>query len=126
MMYYDLEAWKISITLAEEIYMQTRRFPKEELFGLISQMRRAVVSIPSNIAEGSARQSSRENIRFLQIARGSLAELETQVELASRIGFLPEENFQKIRSLLTRTGKLLNGLALRADTRLREAESDNF
>ena len=121
MMYYDLEAWKVSMDLAQKIYELTAAFPKEELFGICSQMRRAAVSIPSNIAEGSARQSAKDNVRFLKIAAGSLAELETQVVLAQRIGFLSSENAEHLKELLSRCGRLLGGLATYAQRRLSES-----
>ena len=121
MMYYDLEVWKVSMDLAQKIYELTAAFPKEELFGICSQMRRAAVSIPSNIAEGSARQSAKDNVRFLKIAAGSLAELETQVVLAQRIGFLSSENAELLKELLSRCGRLLGGLATYTQRRLSES-----
>jgi len=86
--YRDLEVWQIGLDLVETIYRHTGGFPKSELFGLSAQMRRAAVSIPSNIAEGQARSSSKEFLHFLSIALGSLAELSTQLELASRLGYM--------------------------------------
>jgi four helix bundle protein len=83
----DLDVWRLGVELAETVYRVTARFPKAELFGLTSQMRRAAVSIPSNIAEGRARNSTREFLHFLSISRGSLAELETQLELAIRLDY---------------------------------------
>src|SRR5579863_8707943 len=83
----DLDVWHLGLELAETVYRCTARFPKAELFCLTSQMRRAAVSIPSNIAEGRARNSSREFLYFLSISRGSLAELETQLELAIRLDY---------------------------------------
>jgi four helix bundle protein len=82
----DLEVWRLGLDLVETIYRCTAEFPKSEIFALSAQMRRAAVSIPSNIAEGQARSSSKEFLRFLSIAIGSLAELATQLELASRLG----------------------------------------
>jgi four helix bundle protein len=83
----DLDVWRLGLDLAEAVYQCTSSFPKHELFGLTAQMRRAAVSIPSNIAEGRARSSTKELLQFLAIARGSLAELETQFELAIRLGY---------------------------------------
>ena len=83
----DLDVWRLGVELAETVYRVTARFPKAELFGLTSQMRRAAVSIPSNIAEGRARNSSRGFLYFLSVSRGSLAELETQLELAIRLDY---------------------------------------
>jgi four helix bundle protein len=87
----DLDVWHLGVELAETVYRVTARFPKSELFALTSQMRRAAVSIPSNIAEGRARDSSREFLHFLAISRGSLAELETQIELAIRLDYTDSE-----------------------------------
>jgi four helix bundle protein len=86
-----LKAWKESIVLVEHIYEATRSFPKEELFGLVSQMRRAAVSVPANIAEGSARQGTKELLQFLSIASASLSELDTHVEIAIRLGYLQND-----------------------------------
>jgi len=86
----DLEVWKQSMDLVDEIYRLTRHFPTEELYALVSQMRRAAVSVPSNIAEGAARGGKREFIQFLSIALGSLSELETQVLIAQRQGYLED------------------------------------
>src|ERR1700691_3577747 len=87
----DLDVWNLGVELAETVYRVTARFPKSELFALTAQMRRAAVSIPSNIAEGRARDSTREFLRFLAISRGSLAELETQLELAIRVDYSDSE-----------------------------------
>lgn len=87
----DLAAWREAMTLAETVYRQTASFPREEAYGPTSQMRRAAVSIPSNIAEGAGRNSSRELFQFLGITCGSLAELDTQFELAVRLGYLSAE-----------------------------------
>jgi four helix bundle protein len=85
--YRDLEVWRLGLDLVETIYRCTAGFPKNEIYGLAAQMRRAVVSIPSNIAEGQARSSSKEFLHFLSFSLGSLAELETQLELTSRLGY---------------------------------------
>jgi four helix bundle protein len=89
--YRDLEVWRLGLDLVETIYRCTAEFPKSETYGLSAQMRRAAVSIPSNIAEGQARSSSKEFLHFLSIALGSLAELETQIELANRLGYMEAE-----------------------------------
>ena len=86
----ELKVWQESMTLVEEIYSLTSFFPKNEQFGLINQMRRAVISIPSNIAEGSGRNGKAEFIRFLYISLGSLSELETQIEIAYRLKYVEE------------------------------------
>jgi four helix bundle protein len=88
----DLVIWREGVSLAERIYQKTDRFPKSELYGLVSQMRRAAVSIPSNIAEGYRRRHAKEFQQFLSIALGSLGELETQVILSCRFQYLPLDN----------------------------------
>ncbi|MBD1399542.1 four helix bundle protein [Pelovirga terrestris] len=103
-----LEAWKLSMRLVKAIYDMTAHFPIEERFGLSQQMRRAAISIPSNIAEGAARYGSKEYAHFISIARGSLAELDTQVKIAVMLGFLPSEN--SVGELSDRVGRLLTGL----------------
>lgn len=84
----DLEAWKFSINFVTEIYELTKSFPKEEIYGLTNQIRRSAVSVPSNIAEGSARQTDKEFLQFLYIAIGSLAELETQLIIANNLHYI--------------------------------------
>ena len=88
----DLDVWKKSIEIITEIYSITANFPNEEKYGIVSQIRRAAVSIPSNIAEGCARYSDKENIRFLDIASGSLAELETQLIISKNLGFIESDD----------------------------------
>ncbi len=95
--------------LVEEVYRVTATFPPHELYGLVSQMRRAAVSIPSNIAEGAARDGNREFAHFLSIARGSISELDTQYQLATRLGFAKPES-PHIDELIERTSKLISGL----------------
>lgn len=95
--------------LVEVIYRVTATFPSQEQFGLVSQMRRAAVSVPSNLAEGAARDGSREFARFLSIARGSLSELDTQYQIAIRLGY-GEPDPMQVEALLERTSKLITGL----------------
>ena len=104
-----LEAWKSAMELVEVIYRVTAMFPSQEQYGLVSQMRRAAVSVPSNLAEGAARDGSREFARFLAIARGSLSELDTQYQIAIRLGFVKSDQNQ-IEPLMERTSKLVSGL----------------
>ena len=108
--YRDLTAWKKAMVLVGEIYRISRNFPKEELFGLMSQIRRAVVSIPSNIAEGHQKLSRKEYQYFLGNARGSLAEIETQVLIARDLGYLGESEMNDILNLSAELGRVLNGL----------------
>lgn len=104
----DLIAWQLGMRLAKAIYQTTRLMPRSEQFGLTNQMRRAAVSIPSNIAEGYARQSRLDYTKFLRIARGSLAELSTQFELSIDLEMLTRE--QTITNLLAETDRVLQGL----------------
>lgn len=104
----DLEAWKQSMDLVDAVYRTTKTFPAEELYGLTNQMRRAAVSIPSNIAEGAARASKKEFTQFLYIALGSLSELETQTTISKRLGYLGQEGELLHRTETAR--KLLLGL----------------
>ena len=89
--YRELKVWRLAMELAEEVYKLCTEFPKHEVYGLTSQLQRAAVSVPSNIAEGQARNSSKEFGHFLSIARGSLAEMETQIMLAQRLNYLTAE-----------------------------------
>ena len=96
----DLDIWKESIELTKKIYLITKNFPKEEIYGLTSQIRRSCISIPSNIAEGSARNHDKEFIQFLYISLGSLAELDTQLIISKEIGYTDiifDEDITKIR-----------------------------
>jgi len=108
--YADLVAWQRAVTLAESVYRTTEVMPREEQFGLTSQMRRAAVSIPSNIAEGQGRRTDREFLRMLSIAHGSLRELETQVLLATRLHFLRTDACESVLKQCQEVGRLLNGL----------------
>ncbi len=103
----DLEAWKKSIELVTEIYKLTQNFPEEERFGLSSQIRRAAISIPSNIAEGCARSTDKDTLRFLDIALGSCAELETQLIIAESLGFIL---LKDIESKINHVIALISGL----------------
>ena len=103
-----LEAWKVAMDLVKEIYHITGQFPGDENFGLISQMRKAAVSIPSNIAEGAGRVSPKEFANFLRIAIGSLSELETQYEVVKRLNYNTKS--QTIINTIDRAGRLLKGL----------------
>lgn len=108
--YRDLQVWKRSILLVKSVYIATSQFPRDEVYGLRSQMRRAAVSIPSNIAEGQARLSQKEFLRFLSNARGSLAELETQVTLSFELGLFEKPLLGTLMEECEEIGRMLNGL----------------
>ena len=108
--YKDLIAWQKGMELVAAIYDATEGFPSHEQFGLSSQLRRAAVSIPSNIAEGRAHYSNRDFVRFLRHARGSLAEIETQVLIAQQRQFLSAEGTTKLTQQLDELGRILSGL----------------
>jgi len=97
----DLEVWRMSIEMVTKIYTLTRSFPKEELYGLTNQMRRAAVSVPSNIAEGAGRNSTKELLQFLYFSTGSLSELETQIIIAHNLGYLNNEQKQDIENIIS-------------------------
>lgn len=102
-----LEVWKKSKELCLFIYDITKKFPKEELYGLTSQIRRAVISIPSNIAEGYAKSSIKEQIKFIEISYGSYYELNTQIEIAFDLHYIDKNNYDKFLILFNEVGKLL-------------------
>jgi four helix bundle protein len=107
--YRDLDVWKQSRLLVKSVYQLTKTFPKEEQFGLTNQLRRAAISVPSNIAEGSGRNHSKDSTQFFFIARGSLYEIETQLIIASDLDFLSDSQLQEVLVQVTRCKKLLNG-----------------
>ena len=106
----DLKVWQYAIDLVTEIYQITRNFPKSEMFGLGNQIQRSAVSIPSNIAEGAGRNSEKEFLRFLSIAMGSIAELETQIIISKNIQYIDEDQFNDLMSKLIEIRKMLIGL----------------
>lgn len=105
-----LDAWHHAIDLADSVYHLTRAFPSEERFGLTNQMRRAAVSISSNVAEGSSRSSRNDFARFVEIATGSVFEVASQAFVAKRQSFLSEPGFQQLYALAERQGRMLSGL----------------
>ena len=109
--YKDLIVWQKSFKLSKEIYLVTEKFPKTEIYGLTSQMRRAAISIPSNIAEGYCRNSRKEYTQFISIAFASGAELETQLVLSKELNFIKEKDYSKIEPLLIEVMKMLNVLS---------------
>lgn len=106
----DLKVWQISLDLAETIYRLTKEWPRHELYGLVSQTRRAIVSVSANIAEGAGRKTTGEFIQFVGIARGSLAETETLLTLACRLGYLDPEAYRAVLADVAEVGRMLTGL----------------
>jgi four helix bundle protein len=119
----DLIAWQRGMSLALEVYRATASMPSDERFGLTSQLRRSVVSIPSNIAEGYARGTTQDYIRFLRIARGSLAEVQTQIELGCKLGMIRES--EQTTELIAETDRVLQGLIRSLETKLRAEGSSS-
>lgn len=108
--YQELIVWQRSMDLVEEIYRTTKAFPREELYALTSQIRRAAVSIPSNIAEGQGRRTTADFLRHLSIAYGSLREIETQAMIAHRLTYIAQANLESVMNRAGEIGRLLNGL----------------
>lgn len=108
--YQKLDAWKTAMVLVKEIYIITRKFPKEEMYALTSQLKRASVSIPANIAEGMGRQYKKDTLQFLYISRGSIYEVETLLNIAVLIEIIKEDEFIEILPIIDSVIKLLNGL----------------
>jgi four helix bundle protein len=106
----DLDLWKTSIDLVLETYELTTCYPKEEIYGMVSQMRRAVVSVSSNISEGAARKHPKEFIRFLQISSGSLSELETQLIISKHLKWIKENDYQRVTGIINTVRAQLSGL----------------
>jgi four helix bundle protein len=106
----DLRVWQISMDLVEHVYQVTRGFPKYEIYGLASQMQRAAVSVPSNIAEGHARAHLKEYLHHLAMAQGSLAELQTQIEIAERLEYCTTEHFDTLINMASSLSKQLRAL----------------
>jgi len=108
--YRELVAWQKSIVLVTEIYKATKLFPRDEIFGLVSQLRRAAVSIPSNIAEGHGRLTNLDRKHFVSQARGSVLDLETQILSAHNLGYLGLDEFQRLEALSSEVVRIINGL----------------
>ncbi len=115
----DLDVYKKSIELVKTVYALTAMYPKDEMFGLTSQMRRASVSIPSNIAEGAARQSDREFVQFLYISLGSLSELDTQIDISAELGFVNPQASVEIQSKILCIKQMLIGLINSVKSRIK-------
>jgi four helix bundle protein len=108
--YRELKVWQAAMDMAERCYLATKGFPKDELFGMTSQIRRAAVSVPANIAEGQGRQSTKDFLNFLSIARGSLMELETHLILCQRVGLLKAQDVEALLNLADEISRMPLGL----------------
>ena len=108
--YRDLEVWSKAMDLVVDCYQATKRFPKDEIYGLASQLQRAAVSIPANIAEGRERQYTKEFLQHLSIAYGSLAELETLVQIGEHLNYLDANQLKQILDKTAELGRMINGL----------------
>jgi four helix bundle protein len=106
-----LDVWRKSVDFVVDVYKLTESFPNEEKFGLTSQIRRAAVSVPANIAEGAGRQSEKEFVHFLSNAQGSASELSTEILIAFRLGFLAEQTYQTAHDELDDIGRMIHGLS---------------
>jgi four helix bundle protein len=120
----DLEVWREAMGLVERLYVATRPFPADERFGLTSQLRRAAVSVPSNIAEGARRKRLRAFLYHLEIALGSQGEVDVQLEIACRLGYLPKADYERLKSSVDRIGRMLNGLITSLQPRASETHSE--
>jgi|CXWL01.1.fsa_nt_gi four helix bundle protein len=114
----QLDVWKKSVDFTVEVYKVTESFPKDERFGLISQIRRAAVSIAANIAEGAGRRSDKEFLNFLSMSQGSASEVETELLIAFRLGYISEEIFQALIQKTDEIGRMISGLCSHIKTRL--------
>ena len=114
----DLRVWQQGIEMVTSIYLMTKSFPKEEVFGLASQLRRASVSVPSNIAEGYARGTDKEKLHFLRISSGSMSEVETQLLLSLNLGYIDQEKYNELSEIVTSVWKQLNSLITSLKKRL--------
>jgi four helix bundle protein len=117
--YRELDVWLLGMELAEKWYQATMAFPKEEMFGLVSQIRRAAAAIPANICEGHARDHTRELLKHPSIARGSLMEPETHLLLSQRVGLIQEAGLESLLALTDRVSRMLSGLRKSLEKRLR-------
>ncbi len=114
-----LDVWQASVDFVVAVYRATESFPKEEKFGLTSQIRRAAVSVPANIAEGATRRSPKEFVHFISNAQGSASELETELLIAQRLGYLQKSVYAEMRDTLDNIGRMLIGLTQHLERRLR-------
>ena len=107
MYYKELEVWKEAVSLVTFIYKVTEGYPKEEMYGIVNQIRRCAISVPSNISEGAVKHSDKETLRFLDIALGSLAELDTQMIISQNLGYI--DNYESVENQISKVRALLNG-----------------
>ena|SRR5580700_5499909 len=122
--YRDLDVWQAAMTLAQRCYEVTKRFPKDEMFGMRAQIRRASASIPANIAEGRGRQGTKEFLSFLSIARGSLMELETHLMLSHRVQLMQAQELDELLAITDRISRMLSGLRTSLRARQRRANTE--
>lgn len=120
--YRDLVVWQKGMVLVTEIYRESRKFPREEIYGLTSQMRRSVVSIPCNIAEGHGRTTRKDYVRFVDIALGSLSELETQLEIARNLDYLENGPYESLQERCRELERMLSSLIRKLRARERSAD----
>ena len=114
--YQDLEVWQRAMDLVEDCYQLTKFFPKSEVYGLANQLQRAAVSVPANIAEGRSRQYTRELLQYISIAYGSLAELETLIQIAGRLNYIQTDQSEGTLEKTAEIGRMLNGLRRSLET----------
>ncbi len=120
--YRELKVWQAAMSLAEQCYAATKSFPREELFGLTSQIRRAAASVPANIAEGQGRQHTKEFLNFLSVARGSLMEVETHLLLSQRVGLLNQSTLDSLLTVSAEISRMLSGLRRALEKRVASDE----
>jgi four helix bundle protein len=118
MTYKELEVWKKAMALVTIIYEQTRKLPRSEDYVLTSQLKRAAISVPANIAEGWGKSSTRSYIQYLKIARGSLFEIETEIQIALNLGYLLAEECAEVESRITELSKMMNSLISKLENKL--------
>jgi len=118
--YHDLEIWKRGIQLVKELYKITSEFPKSEIYGLTSQIQRAAVSFPANIAEGWGRESSKNYIQFLRNSRGSLFEMDTLIIIAYKLNYIDKKTLNPILNEIKELGKMLNSIIKKINERIQE------
>lgn len=123
--YRELIVWQKAISFVEAIYRVTEEFPRSEIYGLTSQLRRAAVSVPSNIAEGQGRSTTRDFLHFLSMAQGSLMEVETQITIAQRLRYLNEQVETQLLEATAEIGRLLNGLRNSLERKLNQSPMDH-